>query len=120
MWVFTRHGFFSVVAGDPAPDGMPLVMVRARVRADLERLAESEQLGPILEWPGRDYPYRVIVPRDTWARLMFEAASDIDYSNFKGMTARELGHARAGLYHDVWDVMFDAEKKLGPRARFCR
>ena len=51
MWIFTQHGFFSVVRGDDTilPDGSsePTVQVRARYRQHLEelRVRFPEQLG---------------------------------------------------------------------------
>jgi hypothetical protein len=44
VWVFTQGGFYSVVAYDPSRDhggktrGENLLLVRARVRNDLEQL----------------------------------------------------------------------------------
>lgn len=115
MWIFSRHGFFSVVRADPDEIGQQQVMVRARVRADLERLIAEGLLrgAEILEWPGRDYPYRVIVHRDEWAETMQEIAYDIDYRNFKATVGDTDGPARAALYARVWGEMLEAEAELG-------
>ena len=117
MWVFTKVGFFSIVRADPGPDGEELVMVRARVLTDLERLSAfaselGTDLGSIHAWPGRDYPYRLIVGRDTWAELLHDLAAAIDYPNFKAEVSRGDGPSRARLYGQVWSVMFDAEHKI--------
>ena len=99
-------------------------MVRARVREDLERLlvihrrAVLRPLDPeILALPHHDYPYRVIVTKQSWVTLAAILAGDIDYSNFKNaVTAKadtqDEGDARHSLYMKVWSVMHGAEKWL--------
>jgi hypothetical protein len=114
VWIFTKHGFFSIVRAEPSADGTELVMVRARVRTDLERLAAHSniELGPIRQWPDRDYPYRVVIARADWASVLVDLAMDIDYPNFKSIVAAIDGPSRAHLYGKVWSVMYGAEKKL--------
>lgn len=107
MWVFTQHGFFSVVRGDDTilPDGSsePTVQVRARYRQHLEelRVRFPEQLGDAQvigyddpeyeeEYRDRDYEYRLFVPEPVWQELATALAADVTYSNFKGRV-----HARA-------------------------
>jgi len=120
MWIFTEIGFFSVVRGDDE-DGVPTVMVRARVRDDLVSLLEcyGDELepAPILEWPGRDYPYRVIMARDEWAKILLALGMELDYPNFKNRVAQVSGAMRAQAYGAVWSVMLRLEEKLGIRER---
>ena len=101
MWIFTQHGFFSVVRGDATilPNGSsePTVQVRARYRQHLEelRMRFSEQLGDVRvigyddpeheeEYQDRDYEYRLFVPEPVWRELATALAADVTYSNFKG------------------------------------
>lgn len=120
MWIFTEIGFFSVVRGDDE-DGVPTVMVRARVRDDLVSLLEcyGDELEPepILEWSGRDYPYRVIMARDEWAQILLALGMELDYPNFKNRVAQVSGAMRAQAYGAVWSVMLRLEEKLGIRER---
>lgn len=134
MWCFTPIGFFSATLTNPSYADLPLrqqtnhIMVRARVRADLERLitlyAEmglTQEEGPtIFDLPGHDYPYRVILRPANWTSLVARLADDIDYSNFKSaVEARqetpEAGKARHDLYMKVWSVMHSAETWLKAR-----
>lgn len=68
-------------------------MVRARVRADLDRLATkleaaNVKLDPVIESsPLADYRYRLIVPRGAWGEYLVSAANDIDYTNVKDTLA---------------------------------
>lgn len=118
MWVFTKVGFFSAVEGD-LEEGQtePRLMVRARVKGDLEALRSqyAPELGPTLEWPGRDYPYRAFISKQHFAEAMVRAVLDLDYGNFKSKVAEVQGYDRAHLYGGVWSVMNDADRKLAPK-----
>ena len=99
MWVLSTRGFFSVVADDADPSR---VLVRARVREDLDRLGE---LLPQLEpWhdPTADYAWRALVDRPEWGRALGAIATEIDYRNFKNAIADRQGEARADVYERVW------------------
>lgn len=128
MWLFTKVGFFSAVqcsvetpheskvfpklkTGETALD---FLSIRARVEGDLERLrgAYAPELGPTIELPGRDYPYRAYISKDHFAAAMCRASLDIDYGNFKDMITREFGRLRHDLYAKVWGVMYGADEKL--------
>lgn len=125
MWVFTTIGFFSAVKVKDEhaeelklnPARAPWLMVRARVREDLVNLLDvCKQLGApepeILQWKGRDYPYRVIIPRRQWEMIMEHLCSEIDYPNFKGEVTKTQGWERHVLYGRVWGVMNGAERWL--------
>ena len=125
MWMFTTIGFFSAVQVKPElhekleldESRAPWVMVRARVREDLVNLGEvcvrtGQEVHEILEWEGRDYPYRVIMPRSQWAVLVGTLAVEIDYPNFKSEVTKVQGRYRHTLYGRVWGVMYGAERWL--------
>lgn len=118
MWMFTKLGFFSAVLKDDAELRKPVeeqvVMVRARVRGDLDLLRAfyAPDLGPTLEWPGRDYPYRAMLTKRGWAEALARSALDTDYTNFKDTVAKVQGYARAHIYGTVWSILNDLEDKL--------
>lgn len=137
MWVFTTMGFFSAVRIEEnvadkleLSSGTTWMMVRGRVREDIKNLlslwyelhaAEVEQgmtlLVPgeeheVIEWSGRDYPYRLIMPREHWATCMERLSSNIDYPNFKNEVKAVQDKNRARLYGRVWGVMYGAERAL--------
>ena len=99
MWLITTRGFYSVVA-DHHEDGH--VLVRARVREDLESLADLIPGLEVEETPERDYRFRASVPRDVWAAAATALAGEIDYPNFKNAVADRQGPERAHVYSDVW------------------
>lgn len=114
MWLFTKAGFFSVVQSSESEDESVL-SVRARIGGDLDRLREMymPKLGPTVQLPGRDYPYRAYIQKEALAEGMVRLALDIDYGNFKSMVMTAFGLAREQLYAKVWGVMYDAERKIG-------
>jgi len=132
MWIFTPIGFFSATLTNPKYKELPEhmqhghIMVRARVREDLDRLVhEHQRMGygsepEIFALPGHDYPYRIVVPFPEWVALAAHLAEMIDYSNFKNAVEEKAldgfaGQARHDLYMKVWGVMHGAEEWLRKR-----
>ena len=124
MWLFTKHGFFSVVCarqGD-GKQGRPIdttrLMVRARMREHLDALKKwwPEQLDgvDIRASAGTDYAFRMIVDKPAWSRVLAELALETDYDNFKSEVARHQDGAgvpyERALY-DVWAVMNRLQEK---------
>ena len=118
MWLFTRHGFFSVVCG--RADGgkgraldTETMMIRGRRRAELEALVAAcpELAGAeVVEDRAADYRYRLIVGRDAWLAAAARLAGEVDYGNFKSEAARHTGGDYAHALHDVWQVMYDHQR----------
>jgi hypothetical protein len=108
MWLFTLDGFYSAVAAHDDPDTL---VVRARVRKDAERLVARTGTGEVLETRDRDYRYRVRLPRAVWAQYVADAASGIDYDNFKDAVAHMHGRQRANDYAAVWGVMYHVQTR---------
>lgn len=117
MWVFTKYGFYSAVCarqGEGEP-GQPIdpdrTMIRARAREHLEALQARfpEELGAygVREFARSDYPCRLFVPKDVWARVLAALASEIDYGNFKSQVDDSLGADYARALHRTWSVMRD-------------
>ena len=99
MWLFTRHGFFSVVYDKQ----QSCVVVRARREEDLLALKTFANLrAKIYMTPTRDYHCRLFLTPKVWERVSIELARNIDYPNFKDTIHREAGAERAHLYADIW------------------
>lgn len=110
MWLITPIGFFSIVQ-KPSDRAHDTLTIRARVRSDLVALKEHflPALGPIQESLDTDYRFRAVAPRAEVAAAMARMVQDLGYANFKSEVARRQGHARASLYHRVWDVLYDLQ-----------
>lgn len=77
MWLFTKTGFYSVVAKHGDTD---ILTVRARVEEDLFALQKIlrtlavHPLQPIHKTPERDYPFRMFMTRPDFLVLMTSMA----------------------------------------------
>ena len=102
MWLVTTRGFYSAVE-DHGNAGH--VLVRARVREDLEALTDLIPGLDVHETPGRDYRFRASVTREAWATAVAGLAREIDYPNFKNAVADRQGSDRAHEYSSVWGTL---------------
>jgi hypothetical protein len=85
-------------------------MVRARLRRHLELLQRDHpslrRFEIIESEPTRDYRWRMIVPRTTFARVVAAMVQGVDYGNFKARCSAspDLDPAFNEALHDVWAV----------------
>lgn len=113
MWLFTKHGFYSVVAHRDEPD---MVLVRARIKSDLEALvavARSLDINEpldIKETPRADYAYRIFMPRRVWNVLAAHLTAAIDYPNFKAAVHGD--GVRDNAYMSIWRVMVNLQDSI--------
>lgn len=106
MWLFTEDGFVSAVAHR---DDNSLMMVRARDKNSLERLALIADTKIITTPTGSDYPHRVVVTKEVFTVWVNEAIENVKYDNFKSQVAKVRGEEYAEPLHDVWAVMLQTE-----------
>lgn len=106
MWLITQIGFFSIVQ-KPSDKQTDTLTIRSRVRSDLVALKQRylPGLGAIQDSDETDYRFRAVVPRAEVSAAMARMVADLDYSNFKSEVAKKQGNERAGLYHQVWNVL---------------
>jgi hypothetical protein len=113
MWLFTIYGFFSVACASK-PDGSldrDTLMIRARRSDHLRKLQKrfpSLPKAKIITLTGRDYRYRIIVPKNIWVAALTQLAEEHAWSNFKRQVAKHQGTGGAdyiGALHEVWEVM---------------
>ena len=102
MWVFSRHGFISVVAHRDA-EGYVLLRHRTKEHAD----ATAEILGgtaSVFEDASADYQWRLSATRSELKVLLLSLADGVDYDNFKNAVAAT--HEEKGPYltllHRIW------------------
>lgn len=120
MWILSRAGLLSVVQAAPGPGSPPRaprkLMVRARVRRHLELLQRDHpalrRFAIIQSEPHRDYRWRIIVPRATFARVVAAIVAGIGYHNFKAAAAAspDLEPAYIDALHEVWSVLRRLQK----------
>lgn len=111
MWVVAEKGFYSVVQHKANPN---ILLVRARVRKDLERLRSYiPSLKVVNDTKGlADYKYRAFVTRFDFAEAMKKLVMGIDYPNFKSRIKAKYGYERESIYFNVWSTLMDLCTKL--------
>src|SRR5664279_2629124 len=104
MWIITTSGFVSVVQNLDSKGPDDALLVRGRVRVDLERLADfAAQRGArpaVVESPDADYGFRLTTSRGNLAAFLAAQVDALDYPNFKSEVAKadpERAHAYMGV-----------------------
>tara|TARA_R100000808_G_C2116383_1_gene128871 strand:- start:243 stop:608 length:366 start_codon:yes stop_codon:yes gene_type:complete len=97
MWLFTNHGFFSIVQHDKRKDTL---IVRARRKEHLEAYFTGYKIS---YKPERDYQYRIYTSRKNIAEFLFNFVEEIDYTNFKNSIKDEKLKSVASM---VWHNIF--------------
>jgi hypothetical protein len=91
-------------------------MVRALVRkhlTNLKRRFPSLADTKILALPGRDYGFRLIVPKSVWVKVLTKMAEEQTWSNFKNEAAArnaDTGSAYVNKLHAVWWEMLQLQE----------
>jgi hypothetical protein len=119
MWLYTKLGFFSVTdePGDPET-----LRVRARSRTDLTILlahaySSIEDWPEVITTPERDYPFRVLVPKDEWLDVLAPAIMRAnDYGGFKHHLPERLEWLEPTLVR-IWAVTAEAYSHLHPKEK---
>ena len=108
MWLFTKHGFYSIVRKSPSE-----YHVRARVKKDLQNLKDLLELTePILESGSADYRFRLVVGQKTYLTIMALVARSVNYENFKNEVAMtEDQRQKLKTYHEIWRRMAELQEE---------
>jgi hypothetical protein len=108
MWLITTQGFLSVVQNLDEKSPYEALLVRGRVRADLEHFADfvarHGERPAVTATPHFDYGYRLTASREMLAAYLAENVEKLDYPNFKNEVAR-ADPKRAHVYMDVWTAL---------------
>jgi hypothetical protein len=108
MWLFTKHGFYSIVRKSAEE-----YHIRARVKQDLQNLKDLLELtDPIHESRSADYRYRLVVGKKVYLSVMALVTRSVDYENFKNkvsMTEDQMGKLKA--YHEIWALMEELQRE---------
>lgn len=112
MWIFTPTAFVSIVAHRNKPG---VLLVRARLKGDLERLFPGCK---VQTTPNADYRFRAEIARGRVAELVREQLTVLDYDNVKNAIPERppVHQLRHRAMNRVWGVMNDAQaEQLGSR-----
>ena len=108
MWLLTTAGFLSVVRNLDSKGPDDALLVRGRVREDLERFADfAARRGErpvVTETPDADYGFRLTASRETLAAFTASCVQAIDYPNFKSRIF-ESDPIREKVYEGAWAAL---------------
>lgn len=80
MWMYTKHGAYSVVEHRSGEE----MMVRTRHRQYLENLMEAADVShEIIVTPEADYEFRIVVSKADWEVIGKYLITSITYPDFK-------------------------------------
>ena len=103
MWLYSKHGFFSVAQHGSKPD---FVHVRSQFKGDIERLCNAYGIEPHVSYtPDHDYSFRMNFPRETWKEIVAGEIDEIDY--YKVKPALHDGTKRDAAYLKVFYAMME-------------
>lgn len=111
MWIFTTHGFLSIVQH---LDHEEYFQVKARVAHPLQKLWPDHEI-QVIDWA--DYRYRINIRKDEVLPVVEESVREIGYSNFKNECWWDCDYQHA--LARIWSTMhkFQSEREESEGAR---
>lgn len=111
MWIFTQHGYVSIVQHfTPTPGAELLVRARSseHLRKVLGLVLPADRVTELIRpTPDHDYPWRAAVDRSVVRDLVVASVDALDYPNYKHRAAETLGWHDAQVLGDIWAITHD-------------
>ncbi len=98
MWILLNNAWLSIVEAPPQKRGPAKLVVRARMKGDIERVFPRAK---VIETPRRDYRWRAFLPREVVADAIAKRITGIRYRNFKDSVRHRKRH---DAYLRVWSI----------------
>jgi len=103
MWLFTQHGFYSVIVDGANRE---YVFIQARSTKHLQNLRDKFEVeDQIVHVPYADCPYVLRIKRQRWLSLAADLASDVRYTSFLSAASKQrdrLGPRFVVGLGDLW------------------
>lgn len=121
MWIFTKHGFFSIVCAHDGSQSNPIrevLMIRGRSSTHLKALqSDFAQLQSfeVSETEETDYRYRIVAPKEIVVSVFNQAMMDLDYSNFKKVVSKTEDSLYLHCLNEVWGIMLELQMETSRR-----
>lgn len=98
MWIFTIHGFLSVVQHNALPNHF---QVKSRVPDPLQELWPNHEI-EVIDWA--DYRFRSTIEKSEVLPVLLEVMSSVDYTSFKN--ACDSDNVYQSVLGRIWHLMF--------------
>jgi len=109
MWIVMNDSYVSIVKDREDDMG---VVVRARVKEDLESLFGKDHAEDIIETDDSDYRFRLFLDQAYVAAVIEDRVMNIDYDNFKNSVKQSW---RKMAYTQIWNIMHRVQEDTYPR-----
>ena len=104
MWLFTTHGFLSVVQHNSMPEHF---QITSRVADPLRELWPDHEI-EVIDWA--DYRFRITIEKSVALPVLLEVMGSVDYTSFKGACGQD------SRYHltlsKVWNIMYSYQSEM--------
>ena len=104
MWIFTKHGFISIVQHNSMPDHF---QVKARVVTPLKELCPDHEI-EVIDWA--DYRYRITILKDEFLPILMREIEDVLYTSFKNECGPDEGYHY--ILTKVWAIMYNYQQRM--------
>ena len=114
MWIFADTSFVSIVRPKNGKGREDLLVVRGRVKGDIEALFPKAK---VQVTPARDYLYRALVSRKVVADVLAKRIMDIDYDNYKD-AIKDKARDRHDAYLSVWWELMNLQRERAGNTKY--
>ena len=104
MWVFTTHGFLSIVQHNAMPDHF---QIKSRVRDPLSELWPDHVI-EVINWA--DYRFRINIKQSEALPALLELMASADYTSFKGACGHDSKYHLA--LTRIWNIMYSYQREM--------
>ena len=105
MWLFTTHGFLSVVQHNAMPDRF---QIKSRVRDPLSELWPEHEI-EVINWA--DYRFRITIEKSEALPTLLEVMGSVDYTSFKDACSHDSKYHTA--LTRIWNIMYSYQMEMG-------
>mgnify|MGYP001254835154 CR=1 FL=1 len=104
MWIFTKHGFLSVVQHNSMENHF---QVKSRAIDILEILWPDHEI-EIIDWA--DYRFRITIRKEEAVSIFADQIKAIDYTSFKNECENDEWYHHA--LTRIWGVMYNFQQRM--------
>ena len=107
MWIFTKHGFISIVQHNSMPGHF---QVKSRVAAPLDYFWPNHQI-EVIEWA--DYRFRITIPKEEVVPILVRGLQGVSYTSFKNECEVDEDYHYA--LARTWSIMYNYQQRKEAR-----
>ena len=103
MWIFTKHGFLSIVQHNSMES---YFQVKSRVIEPLEIIWPDHDI-EVISWA--DYRFRITISKDDVVSVLANEINVINYTSFKNQCEKDEWYHHA--LTRIWGIMYNFQQR---------